>query len=163
MSWMRGFFFSILFSAVCLCQQAKTDSDSQKTASISGTVLQSTTRAPLKNVEVAILHNTGGEPGENDEESPAAPELTVKTDQKGHFEFSKLAPGPYFVKASHAGMVMKSHHSQEGVFVNLEAGKTQTLDLLMLPTAVIAGQVLNEEGEPMQHVSVLAMRYGYTI
>jgi hypothetical protein len=48
MPWTRGLFFSILFSAVCLCQQAKTDSDSQKTASLSGTVLQATTRAALK-------------------------------------------------------------------------------------------------------------------
>ena len=162
MPWMRGLFFSILFSALCLSQQAKTDSDSQKTASISGTVLQSTTRAPLKNVEVAILHNAGGDAGEN-EESSAAPELTVKTDQKGHFQFSTLEPGPYFIRASHAGMVMKSHHSQEGMFVNLEGGETQTLDLLMLPTAIIAGQVLNEDGEPMPRVSVMAMRYQYTI
>jgi protocatechuate 3,4-dioxygenase beta subunit len=100
--------------------------------------------------------------GENNDESSSAPELSAKTDEKGHFEFSKLAPGPYFIRASRAGLILKSHHWQEGVLVNLEAGKPQTLDLLMLPTAVIAGQVLNEDGEPMQHVSVMAMRYEYT-
>jgi len=162
MPWKRGLFFSILFSAVCLSQQAKTDSDSQKTASISGTVLQANTRAPLKNVEVALVRTPSGDLGENDDESSSAPELTVKTDEKGHFEVSKLAPGPYFIKASRAGLMLKSHHRLDVVLVNLEAGKSQTLDLLMLPTAVIAGQVLNEEGEPMQHVSVMAMRYQYT-
>jgi protocatechuate 3,4-dioxygenase beta subunit len=160
MPWMRGLFFSILFSAVCLSQQVKTDSNSQKTASISGTVLQASTRAPLKNVEVALVHSPDA--SENEDESSTAPESTAKTDDKGHFEFSKLAPGPYFVRASRAGMVLKSHQWQEGVLVNLEAGKSQTLDLLMLPTAIITGQVLNEEGEPMQHVSVMAMRYTYT-
>ena len=162
MPWTRGLFFSILFSAVCLSQQAKTDSDPQKTASISGTVLQATTRAPLKNVEVAIVRNPSGESGEIGEESSSPPELTAKTDAKGHFEFSRLAPGPYYIRAAHAGMVLKSHHWQEGVLVNLEAGKPQTLDLLMLPTAVITGQVLNEEGEPMQHIPVMVMRYEYT-
>jgi protocatechuate 3,4-dioxygenase beta subunit len=161
MPWMRGLFFSILFSAVCLSQQTKTDSDSQKTASISGTVSQASTQAPLKNVEVSILHNLAEQTAEGEDER-SAPELTVKTDEKGHFEFSKLAPGPYFIRASRAGLMLKSHHWQEGVLVTLEAGKNQTLDLLMLPTAVIAGQVLNEDGEPMQHVPVMVMRYIYT-
>jgi protocatechuate 3,4-dioxygenase beta subunit len=159
MPWKRGLFFLILFSAVCLSQQAKTDSDSQKTASISGTVLQANTRAPLKNIDVSIFRTDAAEP-EDAETSTSA--HTARTDEKGHFEFSRLAPGPYYIKTSHAGMALKSHHWQEGVLVTLEAGKPQSLDLLMLPTAVITGQIMNEEGEPMQQASVLAMRYGYT-
>ena len=166
MPWKRGFIFSILFSALCLSQQpsqpTRSDTQPTTTASISGTVFQGGTQAPLKNVEVAIVHNVA-ENSAADDDSASTPELTTKTDDKGHYEFSKLAAGPYYVRASRAGLVLKSHHWQEGVFINLEAGKSQTLDLTMMPTAVIAGQVLNEDGEPMQHVSVAAMRYGYTV
>jgi protocatechuate 3,4-dioxygenase beta subunit len=49
------------------------------------------------------------------------------------------------------------------MLITLEAGKSQTLNLTMLPTGVISGQILNEDGEPMPNVSVAAMRYGYTI
>jgi protocatechuate 3,4-dioxygenase beta subunit len=162
MPWKRGFIFSILFSALCLSQQIKSDTQSQKTASISGTVFQAGAQAPLKNVEVTIVHHVSDESG-SDDDSPATPELTMKSDDKGHYEFSKLAPGPYYVRASRAGLALKGHHWQEGVFIDLEAGKNQTLDLTMMPTAVIAGQVVNEDGEPMQHVSLAAMRYGYTV
>jgi hypothetical protein len=60
-------------------------------------------------------------------------------------------------------MVMKSAHAREGILVTLVAGKPQTLNLVMQPGAVITGRILNEEGEPMQHVAVGAMRYIYTI
>ncbi len=111
MPWKRGLFFSILFSAVCLSQQAKTDSDSQKTASISGTVLQANTRSPLKNIEVSIFHNAD-QPAGMEDEVPSTSSLTAKTDEKGHFEFARLAPGPYYIKTSHAGMALKGHHGR---------------------------------------------------
>jgi uncharacterized GH25 family protein len=162
MPWKRAFIFSVLFfSALCLGQQSKTDAPAGKNASITGTVVQFGTQTPLKNVQVSVIHNATQSGGDDDDSSP--PELSAKTDEKGQFKFSNLAPGPYYVRASHAGMALKSHHWQEGVFVTLEPGKAQTLELIMAPTAAIQGQVLNEEGEPMQNVSVMAMRYGYTI
>jgi uncharacterized GH25 family protein len=162
MPWKRGFIFSVLFfSALCLSQQSKTDAPASKVASITGTVVQFGTQTPLKNVQVSLIHNTAAQSGGDDDDS-SPPELSAKTDEKGQFKFSNLAPGSYYVRASHAGMALKSHHWQDGVFITLEPGKTQTLELIMAPTAAIQGQVVNEEGEPMQNVSVMAMRYGYT-
>src|SRR5215470_10092656 len=162
MPWKRGFIFPVLFfSAVCLSQQSKTDAQAQKTASLSGTALQAGTRSPLKNVQVAIVRNFAEQSDEINADTPD-PGLTAKTDEKGQFKFSNLAPGSYYVRASHLGMALQSHHWQEGVLVNLEAGKPQSLELVMLPTAVIMGQIVNEEGEPMPNISVSAMRYGYT-
>jgi uncharacterized GH25 family protein len=166
MPWKRGFIFSVLFlvlfSTLCLGQQSKTDSPAGKNASITGTVVQFGAQTPLKNVQVSLIHNSVAQSGGDDDDSSSPPELTVKTDEKGQFKFSNVAPGSYYVRASHAGMALKSHHWQDGVFITLEPGKAQTLELIMAPTAAIQGQVLNEEGEPMQNVSVMAMRYGYT-
>jgi len=164
MPWKSGFICAILFSAFCFCQETKPEGDDQarKTASISGTVIQADTHLPLKNVRVTIAPNTL-EASDSDADSSSDRQITAKTDEKGRFEITGLAPGSYNVLATRAGMSLKSRSREQGMLITLEAGKSQTLNLTMLPTGVISGQVLNEEGEPMPQVSVAAMRYGYTI
>ena len=178
MPYKLGFVFAILFAAFCTCQEIKPDtaqtgpaqtaaaqtSAIPPIAAISGTVLQSDPRIPLKNAQVAATR--AARPQEAEEvEDGSAPDrkFSTKTDEKGHFQFTDLLPGTYYVRASHVGMVMKSAHAREGMLVTLEAGKPQTLNLVMLPGAVITGRILNEDGEPMQHVEVGAMHYIYTI
>ncbi len=162
MPWKRGLIFAILFSAFCFCQETKPVAQAPTTASVSGTVLRADTHLPLKNAQVTIAPNTL-ESSDSDADSSSDRQISAKTDEKGRFEITGLAPGPYYVRASHAGMSLKGHDSQQGMLITLEAGKSQTLNLTMLPTGVISGQILNEDGEPMPHVSVAAMRYGYTI
>ncbi|HEY4679433.1 MAG TPA: carboxypeptidase-like regulatory domain-containing protein, partial [Candidatus Angelobacter sp.] len=114
----------------------------------------------MKNVQVAAIRGAkADEPDGVEDDSAADRKFSTKTDEKGHFEFTDLLPGTYHVHASHVGMVMKSAHAREGMLVTVEAGKPQTLNLVMLPGAVITGRILNEEGEPMPHISVGAMRY----
>ncbi|HEX3093191.1 MAG TPA: carboxypeptidase-like regulatory domain-containing protein [Candidatus Angelobacter sp.] len=162
MPWKSGFICAILFSAFCFCQETKPDAQAHTTASISGTVIQADTHLPLKNVQITIAPNMA-EASDTDADSSSDRQITAKTDEKGRFEISGLAPGSYSVQAAHAGMSLKGHSWQQGMLITLEAGKNQTLNLTMLPTGVISGQILNEDGEPMPHVSVAAMRYGYTI
>ncbi|HEY2114153.1 MAG TPA: carboxypeptidase-like regulatory domain-containing protein, partial [Candidatus Angelobacter sp.] len=162
MPWKRGLIFAILFSAFCFCQETKPEAQAPSTASISGTILRADTQLPLKNAQVALVANTSAS-SDSEVESSSDRQITAKTDEKGRFEITGLAPGTYYIQASHAGMSMKGHALQFGVPVTLEAGKSQTLTLTMLPTGVISGQILNEDGEPMPQVSVAAMRYGYTI
>ena len=178
MPYKLGFAFAIFFAAFCTCQEIKPDtaqtgpaqtaaaptSAIPPIAAISGTVLQSDPRIPLKNAQVAATR--AARPQEAEEvEDGSAPDrkFSTKTDEKGHFQFTDLLPGTYYVRASHVGMVMKSAHAREGMLVTLEAGKPQTLNLVMLPGAVITGRIQNEDGEPMQHVEVGAMHYIYTI
>jgi hypothetical protein len=173
MPYKLGFAFAIFFAAVCACQEIKPDAAqpgpaqtaaAQTSAVISGTVVQADTHLPLKNVQVAAMRGAKPEEAEEVEDGSAEDrKFSTKTDEKGHFEFADLVPGTYHVSASHVGMVMKSAHAGEGMLVTLEAGKPQSLNLVMQPGAVITGRILNEEGEPMPHVSVGAMRYVYTI
>jgi uncharacterized GH25 family protein len=164
MPWKSGFIFAILFSSFCFCQETKPQAEAQArtTASISGTVIQADTQLPLKNVQITISPNTP-EASDGDAESSSDRQITAKTDEKGRFEITGLAPGLYSVQVTHAGMSLKGHHLEQAMLLTLESGKSQTLNLTMLPTGVISGQILNEDGEPMPHVSVAAMRYGYTI
>ena len=173
MPYKLGFAVAIFFAALCTCQEIKPDAAQtgpaqaatpQTAAVISGTVLQADMRSPLKNVQVTAIRGAKSEDEEEAEVSSSVDrKFSTKTDEKGHFEFADLLPGTYNVTASHVGMVMKGAHAREAMLVTLEAGKTQTLNLVMLPGAVITGRILNEDGEPMQHVSVGAMRYIYTI
>ena len=173
MPYKLGFAFAIFFAAVCTCQEIKPDAvqagpaqtvTTQTAAEISGTVLQSDMRTPLKNAQVTASRGTKPEESNELEEGSAADRrFSTKTDEKGHFEFADLVPGTYYVSAAHVGMVMKGSRAKEGMVLTLEAGKPQVLSLVMLPGAVITGRVLNEDGEPMQHVGVGAMRYIYSI
>jgi protocatechuate 3,4-dioxygenase beta subunit len=173
MPYKLGFTFAVFFAAFCTCQEIKLDAAQtgpaqsvtpQTAAVISGIVLQENTRIPLKNVQVAATRGPGPKDSDEVEDGPSADrKFSTKTDDKGHFEFADLQPGTYYVHASHVGMVMKGARAREGMLVTLVAGKPQTLNLVMQPGAVITGRVLNEDGEPMQHVSVGAMRYIYTI
>jgi len=164
MPWKLQFMIAVLLAAVSVSQQNQKEAPARTAATLSGTVIQADTRLPLKNVQIVAMRSA--KPGEFDDvEDASAPDrqFSAKTDEKGHFDFANLPFGTYYVKASHAGMVMKGTHGRDGMLVTLEGGKAQTLELAMLPGSVITGRILNEEGEPMQNVSVAAARYIYTI
>jgi hypothetical protein len=155
----RGLIFIILFSAFCLSQETKPEATAKNTASISGTVSQADTHVPIRNVQLNFWL-----PAEDDEAAPSSDrQFVTKTDEKGHFEIRDLAPETYYIQATRAGMVLQESNWEPGRRVTLEAGKNQIVNLTMLPSAVITGQVMNEENEPIPSVSVTAMRYGYTI
>jgi protocatechuate 3,4-dioxygenase beta subunit len=118
-------------------------------------------------VQVTIIGRGEGtsdaaDAGDEVESSPGY-QSSTNTDEKGHFEFADLAPGTYYLRAAHTGMVMKGTQSRSTQLIRLQAGQSQNLSLIMLPGGAITGRVINEEGEPMQNVSVAALRYVYTI
>jgi len=135
-----------------------------RTAAISGTVTRADTHLPLKNAQVIVMGRPESAAGSDGGEDAAQTyQSTANTDEKGHFEFADLSPGIYSVRATHTGMVLKGGEQFNGILVNLQAGEPQNLTLMMLPSGAITGRVLNEEGEPMQNVSVAALRYIYTV
>jgi hypothetical protein len=136
-----------------------------KTAAISGIVTRADTHLPVKNVQVTVMGRAEGAPDSTDPSEVASQvyQSNANSDDKGHFEFADLAPGIYYVHATHTGMVMKGAEARNSMLVKLEAGQPQNLNLVMLPGGAITGRVLNEDGEPMQNVSVAALHYVYTV
>ena len=151
------------------CMAAQPNPPAAKDAqwlSITGTVLRADTRAPLPHVEISL--NGGGIVGGDgteavfqsgeDDASDAARKPAVITDEKGHFAIANLKPGTYMLHASKTGMVQKNG-SEFGTVVRLQAPDSQNVTVLMLVSGAITGRVLNEDGEPMQNVTMGAMRY----
>lgn len=165
MQWKYFAALVVLFCSFCIGQEAAPAASQTKprTAAISGTVTRADTHLPLKNAQVAVIGRPEGAPDSADDAGTQAYQSSANTDEKGHFEFADLAPGIYYVRATHTGMVLKGVEQLNGILVNLQAGEPQNLTLIMLPGGAITGRVLNEEGEPMQNVSVAAMRYVYTV
>jgi protocatechuate 3,4-dioxygenase beta subunit len=166
MHWKSLAAFVILCCGLCVGQQTAPASPQakSKTAAISGTVTRADTHLPLKNVQVIVMGRPESAPAsDGDDAGTQTYQSSANTDEKGHFEFADLAPGIYSVRAMHTGMVLKGAEQLNGVLVYLQAGEPQNLILMMVPGGAITGRVLNEEGEPMQNVSVAALRYVYTI
>ena len=166
MHWKSFAAFVILCCGLCLGQQTAPASPQakSKTAAISGTVTRADTHLPLKNAQVIVMGRPESAPeSDRDDAGTQAYQSNANTDEKGHFEFTDLAPGIYYVRATHTGMVLKGGEQFNGVLVKLQAGEPQNLTLIMLPSGAITGRVLNEEGEPMQNVSVAALRYVYMV
>jgi hypothetical protein len=156
--------FVILCCVVSTGQEKAPAAPATKATSISGTVTRADTHLPLKNVQVTIMGRSEGSSDVDDEiESAQGYQSSIHTDEKGHFEFADVAPGTYYLRAAHTGMVMKGSQPGNAQLIKLQAGQSQSLSLIMLPGGAITGRVLNEEGEPMQNVAVAAMRYAYTI
>jgi protocatechuate 3,4-dioxygenase beta subunit len=163
MHWKSIAAFVILCCGLGISQEKVSAAQETKTATITGTLTRSDTHLPVKNAQVVIMGRMEGmSESEVDDAGTQPYRASTNTDEKGHFEFADLAPGIYYIRATHTGMVMKEAERNATV-VKLQAGQPQNLNLLMLPSGAITGRVLNEEGEPLQNVSVAAMRYVYTI
>jgi hypothetical protein len=162
MHWKRAVAFLILSCGLLTGQQAAPAVVQTKIATISGIVTRADTHLPLKNAQVTIMGRAEGSPDSADGDESTY-QSSASTDEKGRFEFADLAPGIYYVRAAHTGMVMKGGEPLNSVLVQLQAGQPQNLDLIMLSGGAITGRILNEEGEPMQNVSVAAVRYVYTV
>jgi hypothetical protein len=167
MRWKLKACFVFVCFALCYCvlsnaQEKATGSHEKKTVAISGTVTSSDTHLPLKNVQITITGSRAPsvEDVEEDGTNLFRP-ISVNSNDKGNFEFVGLPAGTYYIRAAHAGMILKGAHSA-GILVNVAAGESQSLNLVMLPSSTITGRILNEDGEPMQNVSVAAMHYVYT-
>lgn len=93
--------------------------------------------------------------------------VSITTDVAGRFELHGVVAGRYRLRVSHDGFLTQEYGARRAG----DAGATLTLrtaqtirDLLfrMVPSAVIAGRVINGDGEPLPWVRVTALREGYS-
>src|SRR5258706_573701 len=91
---------------------------------------------------------------------------SATTDATGRFTFAGLPPGRYNVTAERSGFITANYGARRpgraGLPLTLEAGKDiQDLILPIAPHGVIAGRVLDEEGEPAPGIPVQISTIGY--
>ena len=122
---------------------------------VSGMVVKLAGSEPLKNARVQLLNQ------DNRAENHSA-----VTDAGGRFELRGLDPGRYRLAVRRDGFVTQSYGQKKpgdpGALLTLRA-RQEVKDLLfrLIPSAVIAGRVINDDGDPLPWVQVSALRETY--
>ncbi len=128
----------------------------QEPASLEGAVLDAVTGAPVAKVRLVLAAADG-----NWEHNRQA-----VTDSSGRFRFENLRPGRYRLRASKNRYVRFSYGERRpggrGAILTLRPGARLDDPVLKLtPAAVVAGRVLDEDGEPVAYARVNVLRYRY--
>jgi len=92
---------------------------------------------------------------------------SVVTDSGGRFQFKGIDPGKYNLSVNRVGFVPQGYGQKKpddpGAVLTLRPGQ-ELKDLLfrLIPSAVIAGKILDEDGEPLPEIIVSALRRVYS-
>jgi hypothetical protein len=120
-------------------------------SSIAGTVVKEPGSQPLKKATIEVIAD----------DQRVGSNYTATTDSDGHFSIEKVGAGRYHLFVEKTGFVETNGrgHKSEGRLLSVQEGE-QLNDLLlrMLPTAVVSGRVVDEDGEPMSGVLVYARK-----
>lgn len=156
---------ALFLIAVFVAAQTKLPADNSavvapktEVATISGRVVRSSDGAPLKKA-VVVAYVTPRQAG-------AARPKSATTDADGNFVLKDLQPGRYTLAAKHNGYADQPYGhrtpSGPGTVITLLNGQ-QLKDILfrLVPAGVIAGRVVDEEGEPMYHAQVQAQTWEF--
>ena len=85
--------------------------------------------------------------------------ISVVTDSGGRFQFKGIDPGRYNLSVNRVGFVPQGYGQKKpddpGALLTLRPGQ-EVKDLLfrLIPSAVIAGKILDEDGEPLPEIIV---------
>ena len=123
------------------------------TASIAGRVVESGNGAPIPDAQVTVM------PVRNAPMVTAMPELplSVRTDKDGRFTIRGLEPGRYRLAAQKSGYAMAFGPGAAST-IELASGQEQSADLTLERGAAIVGRVVNDAGEPLVNLRVMAWR-----
>lgn len=108
---------------------------------------------PLRKAEVVLRAGRGG-----------GTTMVRTTDANGSFVFEGVPPGNYTLSAQRTGYVRSEYGAKPGVrgagpTIPVGAGQQVTgITVKLLPQAVIAGKVVDEEGDPVMHVAVQVLK-----
>ena len=120
---------------------------------VKGTVVNAKTNEPVKRAQVT-LNRTG---------QAEAARWGALTNAAGQFELTNLDPGQYAIAASKEGFMVGARRlGDPPSMLTLAAGQTvEGLVFHLPPAAVMAGRVVDEDGDPLAHVHIQALRYAY--
>jgi hypothetical protein len=117
---------------------------------ISGTVVSSVTGQPLAQVRVFLSRTEARQDRE-----------VVITGSDGRFSFDGIPPGKYVLAAGKPGFLMQGFEAHENYSSAIVTGPGMSAENLVFrihPAAVISGQIVNEQDEPVRDVQVVLFR-----
>jgi protocatechuate 3,4-dioxygenase beta subunit len=154
-------------------------------ATVTGTVVRSTTGEPISRATVTMTRAAGPQgarggapqgqlaPGQRGQQAQAAQPaqqqpltFTANTDDQGKFQFKDVDEGPYRITAARNGFARMEYgqrtFNRPGTVMNIRAGQQVTdVSFRLSPASTISGRVLDSLGEPLPGVNVQALRSTY--
>jgi len=156
---MKTLSLPLVFFLLPYCSWAQTPKNTSppKTdeCKISGMVVKLAGSEPLKNARVQLLS-----------QDDRAESHSTTTDAGGRFDFKGIQPGRYRLVVHRNGFVIQEYGQRKpddpGAILALRP-KQEMNDLLfrLIPSAVISGRVINDDGDPLPWVQVSALREVY--
>ncbi len=125
-------------------------------AKVEGTVYDARTGSPLGKAQLALYGA----------DRSRRKRLGTVTDASGHFLFDKVEPGKYHLSVRRNRYARQSYGqkspSSPGTVLSVSKGQhIKDIIFRLQPGAVVTGQVVDEDGEPMPYVMISAMKYRY--
>ena len=115
--------------------------------SVEGRVVNAVSGAALRKAEVEL----------RDAQKPREILMTALTGSDGAFRIARLAPGRYEMRVRRTGFLADGPRQ-----VDIAAGTSAPrLEVRLTPQAVVAGHIMDEDGEPLEDAFVQIMRYGF--
>jgi hypothetical protein len=126
-------------------------------AKLEGKIVNSASGMPVGTVSLTLRSNNPSQ----------AVKYTTTSDTNGGFLFDRVAPGRYTLSAEKPGFLRQYYGARSitsiGTALTLTEGQLlKDLVFNLIPQGVISGRVTDEAGEPLSHVSVVAMQWGYS-
>jgi protocatechuate 3,4-dioxygenase beta subunit len=128
----------------------------QSGGAVSGRVINTTHGEPVAGATVTLRGLDEG----------LAQTYITETAADGRFSVANMVPGTYEPRPSKPGYEQRTpdHFATAKDFppVTVEAGKAaEPIELRLIPDGVIAGRVVDDEGDPVRRASVEVQQYGY--
>ena len=146
---------------VVLCGLLLTQSaaSTQATGRIAGRIVADGTNAPIADARIMVLPSAPPRPTAGRAGSFGAPwrPMQAQTDENGRFVIDKVEPGTYRLEVQKTGFAPTGVEGR-GTTAEVAAGKTTEVALVLQKGGVIAGKVLDAQGEPVTDVRLIAMR-----
>lgn len=87
---------------------------------------------------------------------------SVRADGEGHFLFKSLAPGSYRLIAEHQSFFSSTRHQIFQYRVDVAADELRgNIVLRLLPSAIVSGEIIDENSDPVEHVHVRLMERAF--
>lgn len=126
--------------------------------SIEGKVVDQTTGAPVRKANLTLRRN---QTGPND----AGASYSAATDAGGAYTIADVDPGKYTLSIDKTGYVSTRYGgraSTAGTVISVDKKqKVKDIDFKLVAHGVIAGRVLDDEGDPVSNATVQALKWSY--
>jgi protocatechuate 3,4-dioxygenase beta subunit len=159
----RAFLTLLVVLPLAAQQSASLTADASDKARIEGILLSQTNQQPVKKGTLTLRVATNGpQPQVPGSPSQIPSGYLATSDADGKFVFDQVEPGRYTLGADRPGFIRATYRNSRGSLITLGPGQVlKDLRFAITPQGVIAGRVVDEDGDPITEVRVSVMRWGY--